>query len=117
MFLQHQISYCLVNQFFWAWQLMPTLFVGNLLDLLFPLERQSRRGEREERRKEWRWLATDNYILISEDDNDHMEIEDASDNDNNGSSDDEDDEVSGQMNTEEAKANVKVKLLSLIQVK
>ena len=46
-----------------------------------------------------------------------MEIEDASDNDNNGSSDDEDDEVSGQMNTEEAKANVKVKLLSLIQVK
>ena len=54
--------------------------------------------------------------MISEDDNDGMEIEDASDNDDN-SSDDEDDEVSGQINTEEAKAKVKVKLAALIQVK
>ena len=56
-------------------------------------------------------------LLLSEDDNDCMEVEDASDNDDDGSSDDEDDEVSGQINTEEAKANVKVKLLSLMQVK
>lgn len=46
-----------------------------------------------------------------------MEIEDASNNDTDGSSDDEDDEVSGQINTEEAKAKVKVKLLALLQVK
>ena len=45
-----------------------------------------------------------------------MEIEDASDNDDDGHSDDEDDEVHGQINTEQAKANVKVKLLSLLQV-
>ena len=43
-----------------------------------------------------------------------MEVED--DNDDDGS-DDEDDDVHGQINTEQAKANVKVKLLSLIQVK
>lgn len=54
--------------------------------------------------------------MISEDDNDGMEIEDAYDNDDN-SSVDEDDEVSGQINTEEAKAKVKVKLVALIQVK
>ena len=46
-----------------------------------------------------------------------MEIEDASDNDNDGNSDDEDDEVSGQINTEEAKTKVRVKLVALTQVK
>lgn len=62
-------------------------------------------------------LNTIGYLCILVDEDDCMEIEDASDNDDDdGGSNDEDDEVHGQINTEQAKANVKVKLLSLLQV-
>ena len=43
-----------------------------------------------------------------------MELEAASDNDDD--SGDDDDRIRGQINTEEAKSNVKLKLLSLMQV-
>ena len=43
-----------------------------------------------------------------------MELDAASDNDDD--SGDDDDRICGQINTEEAKSNVKIKLLSLMQV-
>lgn len=45
-----------------------------------------------------------------------MEVDDASDNDDDDSGDDDDGNIYGQINTEQAKANVKERLLSLIQV-
>lgn len=44
-----------------------------------------------------------------------MEVDDASDNDDDDSGDD-DGNIYGQINTEQAKANVKERVLSLIQV-
>jgi len=48
-----------------------------------------------------------------------MEVDDASDNDDDddsGDDDDDDGNIYGQINTEQSKANVKERLLSVIQV-
>ena len=56
------------------------------------------------------------YSIFEDEDND-MEVDDVSDNDDCGSDDNNDDDgVYGQINTEQAKASVKGRLLSLIQV-
>ena len=46
-----------------------------------------------------------------------MEVDNVCDDDDSGDDDDEDDDVYGQINTEQAKASVKDKLLSMMQVK
>ena len=63
------------------------------------------------------WPFHNFYFNVGEIDD--MENEDGSDVDDDGSDDDDDEDVNdvhGQVNTEQAKANVKNKLLSLMQV-